>query len=215
MSEAARGMSGGILGGGRAWGGFGSVDLMGIMSETPADFQQAPCPHLPPVETALTAATLRDYRAERGEGFYLAALRYSQSLWRQGKPAQAILQLNQAWSADLGGGEGILRSWPAPYEALVWLLTRSGEGMFLGNPVRHFQHLATRMHEVRREPRVWRAWACFHLAEAVLETSEHPRDLRQIEQEGVVIPAVAEVVEGLRTWGWDGEDRIFGKLMGG
>jgi len=163
------------------------------------------CPFLPEPGQWLTAATMAVWRADRGAGFYEAALCCAQALWQQGKPAQAILQLNRAWSADLGGAEPVLAAWPPPYRALSWMLGRAPEACYLGNPVRHFQHLATRMHEVRREPRVWRAWACFHLAEGILPAGRFPRDQRQIETEGVVPPSPGQVLAGLDRHGWKEE----------
>lgn len=139
---------------------------------------------------------------DRGPGFYLAALERAQGLWQIGEPAQAILRLNRAWSADLRGGEQVLREWPSPFVALRWILENAPADRFLGNPVRHFQHLATRMNEVRRETRIWRAWGCFHLAERVLAA---PRDVKQIEREAVVIPTLAQVEDALGRVGWIGE----------
>lgn len=158
---------------------------------------------------------MRPFRTDRGPGFYLAALEYAQSLWRRGYPAQAILQLNRAWSADLRGDEPVLVEWPSPYRALGWILRERPEGRFLGNPVRHFQHLASRMHGVRREPRVWRAWAAFHLAEAVLGTAGFPRDEEQIAREGLRIPRWEEVMAGLAEHGWPGEGELVEVVAGG
>ena len=121
---------------------------------------RAGCPYLPAVDRRLTAEWTRIHRGRRDAGFYRAALEYGQSLWMEGKPAQAILQLNKAWSADLEGGECVLSEWPLPYRALVWMLKHAPEGRFLGNPVRHFLHLATRVRGERAEIRIWRAWAC-------------------------------------------------------
>jgi len=142
------------------------------------------------------------------ERFYFAALCYSQSLWRAGKPAQAILQLNKAFMADLRGDEEVLEKYPPPYAALVWMLgNRPGE-RFLGNPVRHFQHLATRVSGERRELRSWRAWACFHLSRRVLPEEGFPRDEEQVRKEGVVFPDWNEVVRVIRETGWRGESEV-------
>ena len=65
-----------------------------------------------------------------------------------------------------------------------------GTAGFLGNPVRHFQHLATRMSGPLQEVRTARAWKCFHIARRVLgERGDFPLDGRQIAREGIFIPA--------------------------
>jgi hypothetical protein len=145
--------------------------------------------------------------AEKKEDFYLAALSYSQSLWLEAKPAQAILQLNKAWMADLDKRADILNLQPPPYRALRWIMEKGqgGEEGYMGNPVRHFQHLASRMSGPRMEVRVWRAWACFHLASSVLAPSRFPRDGVQIAREGLWIPSRERVFRRLRQIGWNGE----------
>ena len=161
--------------------------------------------------------SFRDLRAlggRRDAVFYREALTYAQCLWRRGLPAQAILQLDRAWGADLAGDEPVLAEWPSPYGALAWMLARRPEGRFLGNPVRHFQHLATRVRGERREARAWRAWACLHLAEAILPVEEFPRDVVQIEREGIVVPDVAAVVHGLERRGWPGECGVWRAAAG-
>jgi Arc/MetJ family transcription regulator len=175
----------------------------------------APCPHLPEVDELLTAESLRRLGAERGRVFYVAALRYSQSLWREGKPAQAILQLNRAWSADLRGDEEELARWASPWRALAWMLEHARDGHFLGNPVRHFQHLATRMSGPLGELRSWRAWGCFHVAEGVLGAEGFPRDLAQVGAEGVIFPPPEEVGRELARLGWPGEAELFADLLAG
>jgi hypothetical protein len=120
------------------------------------------------------------------------ALTFAQGYWLEGKPAQAILQLNRAFSADISEGDPILETWPWPYAALEWILEKAADGScgFLGNPVRHFQHLATRMSGPRKEIRIRYAWKCFHIARRVLGGS-FPLDGRQIAREGIHIPAAA------------------------
>lgn len=171
-------------------------------------FLESPCPYLPSVDRFLTAEWTRAHRGKRDTGFYRAALEYGQSLWMAGKPAQAILQLNKAWSAELEVGEAVLDEWPLPYRALLWMLLRAPEGRFLGNPVRHFQHLATRVRGEGAELRSWRAWACFHLSCQVLAEGDFPPDALQIEKEGVVVPSANEVHEGLERMGFPGEARL-------
>ncbi|WAC21343.1 hypothetical protein OVA24_08085 [Luteolibacter sp. SL250] len=165
-----------------------------------------PCPWLPQVVSRLGPEITRRLEGKK-EDFYLAALGYSQSLWLEGKPAQAILQLNKAWMADLHGGEDILTRRPSPYRALRWIMERAqgGAAGFMGNPVRHFQHLASRMSGPRAEIRVLRAWACFHLASSVLDPANYPRDGVQIAREGLWIPGRERVFNGIRRFGWKNE----------
>lgn len=174
----------------------------------------AACPLLPAVEGRLgpevTRGTIvKDYR------YYESCLRYAQSLWRQGKPAQAILQLNKAFMADPGDDPGVVGVWPPPYAALVWILRHRPPGAFIGNPVRHFQHLATRVSGVRKEIRSWRAWACFHLSRRLLPEEEFPIDAVQIEKESLEIPEWDEVLDRIRSGGWQGEAEVLCQVAGG
>jgi hypothetical protein len=164
-----------------------------------------PCPWLPAARAGMSFLDLRGLGDRRDADFYLTALGYAQCQWLRGLPAQAILQLDRAWGADLRGDEPVLGEWPSPYRALAWMLEQRPEGRFLGNPVRHFQHLATRVRCGRREVRSWRAWAGLHLSERILPADGYPRDERQIERESVVVPSVEEVREGLAQTGWAGE----------
>ena len=143
-------------------------------------------PHLPPAPASLTPAHTRQHRQECGAAFYQACLEFAQSLWLQKKPAQAILQLNKSAFTDEA----------FPYEALKWFL-ENREDHFIGNPVRHFQHLATRMAGPRAEQRTWQAWACFYLSKATLPENQFPEDLLQIKNEGLIIPSLAEVLGAL------------------
>ena len=178
---------------------------------------RATCPHLPGVAAVRTARDMVKFRGRHDGEFYVAALNYAQSLWLEGKPAQSLLQMNKAMMADLGGradepeerDDGRKRlGWPLPYAAKVWVMRNAGENEFLGNPVRHYQHLATRMSGERTELRTWRAWACFHLAERVSGTGEFPRDEKQLDREGVGVPEWAEVVVRLDELGLRGEGRL-------
>ena len=147
------------------------------------------------------------FRARRDGEFYLAALSYAQSLLKEGKPAQALLQINKSFLADLSD-EPVLKDWPPSYQAVVWIIEeyRAQEENFLGNPVRHYQHLATRMSGPRGGVRTVRAWACFHLAEVF--APEFSRDHEQIEKEKVVIPAFQVILEAIDRFGWDGEGNV-------
>lgn len=175
----------------------------------------APCPWLPEVEEIHDHSVTRRHGAVRGAEFYLDALRYAQSQWISGKPAQAVLQLDKAWMADLPPGHPVLERHPAPYRALVWILVRaaSGDCGYLGNPVRHFQHLASRMSGPRAEIRAWRAWLCFHLAERVLPSAGFPRDGRQMVREGMWIPGPGSVLSAMSGLGWTGEARTAGACL--
>ncbi len=167
---------------------------------------RVPCPHLPLEERRLNATWMAPHRGRRDAAMCLAAKHCAQSLWQQGKPAQAILQLNRVLASrecwDQAAGEG------NPYRALRWMLLQPRrEGEFLGNPVRHFQHLATRMTGPDGELRSWRAWACFWISLSALDAGEHPVDEVQVRREGVVFPTLGEVEAGLVAMGgeieWD------------
>lgn len=172
------------------------------------------CPLLPEVQEVLTAEATAQFKGDYNADFYFAALRYAQSLWLEGKAAQALLQLNKSLLADLSGGEEVLMEWPLPYAAKRWLMENCPGDEFLGNPVRHYQHLATRMSGPRSELRTWRAWACFYLAEAVVDRKENPRDERQIEREGIAIPEWGEVLAGLAELGLPDEADLLKRVVG-
>jgi hypothetical protein len=182
--------------------------------EVGVGFLLGPCPLLPAVESR-HGPEATSHLASKNRAYYEACLHYAQSLWRDGKPAQAILQLNKSFMADLGGEPLILKSWPPPYAVLVWILRNRPEGAFVGNPVRHFQHLATRVSGERKEIRAWRAWACFHLSRRVLPVEEFPMDAEQVEKECLEIPEWEEVVERIRCDGWEGEAEVIREVAAG
>lgn len=165
------------------------------------------CPGLPVVERLLDFTHTRRHGGEKGHAFYLDALRFAQSQWLAGKPAQAILQIDKALMADLGSGEDWREGGVDPYGAMGWLLGRVRDGVvgFAGNPVRHFQHLASRMGGPRAELRSWRAWVCLHMAERVLDSGGYPRDGVQLAREGLWVPGLAPALAGLHRLGWPGE----------
>ncbi len=170
-----------------------------------ASFVVPACPLLPDVTHPHGHMVTRSLAPAKCDRYYFAALSYAQSLWREGKPAQAILQLNKAFMADLRGDEEVLEKHPPPYAALTWMLRHRPEGRFLGNPVRHFQHLATRVSGERKEIRGWRAWACFHLSRRALPEEEFPVDDAQVGKEGVVFPPWETVVGTIERDGWSQE----------
>ncbi len=168
----------------------------------PSGFLNDVCPWLPGIDEAHDHRITRRHGGERGGAFYQDALRYAQSQWRLGKPAQALLQLDKAWMA-----EPVSACEAAPYRALMWILARSraGDCGYLGNPVRHFQHLASRMSGPRSELRSLRAWICLHLAERVLPRPEYPRDGRQITRDGLWVPGWRASLARLYRLGNPGE----------
>jgi hypothetical protein len=172
--------------------------------------KNAPCPHLPEVAVLHDFTLTRRHGAEKGLAFYQDALSYAQSQWRAGKPAQAILQLNKAWMAQLPDSAPVFP--PPPYFALRWIIEQASSGQhgYLGNPVRHFQHLASRMSGPRAEIRAWRAWLCFHLAESILPRAHFPRDGEQLAREGLWIPSLDRVLEEIGKKGWPGEAAVAG-----
>jgi hypothetical protein len=169
-----------------------------------------PCPWLPEVTEPLDFSVTRRHGAARGGEFYLDTLRYAQALWIAGKPAQALLQLNKSWLADLPAGDPVLLAQAPPYQALVWIMEMAAAGHrgYFGNPVRHFQHLASRMSGPRAGIRAWRAWLCFHLAEKSLDRAGYPRDGEQIAREGLWIPSFRRALDEVAKGGWTGEARV-------
>ena len=161
-------------------------------------FVNPPHPFLPEIDRVYRAADVNGFgKDQRGAEFYLACLKFAQSLWREGLPGQSLLQCNRALSCWLAEDEAVLRAWPLPYQAVAWTLTQRPEGQFIGNPRRHWQHLATRMVEPHKELRTWRAWACWYLAKTLLSEAEFPADVKQIREEGVVEPVFEQIFERL------------------
>jgi len=184
-------------------------------SEQPSGEDEAvreACPYLPSVSPELRAAALRRFGKERGAEFYLGCLECAQALWLRGLPAQSVLLLNRAFASDLQGDDPVLRARPLPYAAMLWVLRSARPGDFLGNPRRHFQHLATRMVEPRRELRSARAWACWAFAREVFPSL--PGDERQLREEGVSEPGLAEIRGTLLVLGLPGEASLWEQVLG-
>ena len=170
-----------------------------------------PCPFLPIPQQPLDSGATRRFGKDRGPQFYLAALNYAQSLWLQGFPAQALLLINRALGAAVNGCEAEVESWPLPYKAAAWVMVHRGEDQFIGNPRRHYQHLATRMVEPRKEQRRWRAWACWSLARRIFPN--YPADEVQIAEEGVVEPNNAIISQRLEQLGIAGEVNLWKEAL--
>ncbi len=168
------------------------------------------CPFLPLVDEPLRAVEMRKLGKDRGPDFYVRALEVAQSLWLQGLPAQSMLLINRAFGSDLNGGEAVLKEWPIPYEAMAWVMANREEDYFIGNPRRHFQHLATRMVEPRRQQRSWRAWGCWYLACSIFP--DYPADEKQIREEGVREPEEREIFAALSEHGLPGESQLWQKV---
>lgn len=163
----------------------------------PASFVNAPHPLLPVIDRPYKAEEINAFGKDRGPAFYETCHRYAQSLWQTGFPAKCILLLNRALSSPMPDSEPILQALPLPYQAMAWLLINRPADQFIGNPRRHWQHLATRMVEPDKELRTWRAWACWYLSKEILPESEFPGDLEQIREEGVVEPTHGDIVAHL------------------
>lgn len=147
----------------------------------------------------MDARALTAHGDERDADFYLTALTYAQYLWQRGFAARAILKIDRALLADLRGDEPVLQQWPLPYEAQAWLLRHTPRDVFIGNPRVHFQHLADRMNQPRRDQRRWRIWACWAIARKV--RPEFPHDPRH----DVIEPTLDEIAARLDRHGIPGE----------
>lgn len=157
------------------------------------------CPHLPAVDCHWPAAALAglDARARPAEVFQIA-LCCAQSRWQDGLPAQALLMLNRAFACDLDDDAAELGHHAWPYAALAWILRHAPEDCYLGNPRRHFQHLATRMHDSPiKGLRVARAWACWAITRSVRPA--FPADAAQLAAENLTEPTVA-AIRSLPVW---------------
>ncbi|MFA6135574.1 MAG: hypothetical protein WC869_16310 [Phycisphaerae bacterium] len=155
----------------------------------------------------MDARALSAHGLARDAGFYLTALTYAQYLWQHGLAARAILKLDRALLSDLRGDEPVLRDRPLPYAAMAWMLRHAPPDVFIGNPRVHFQHLADRMNEPRREQRRWRTWACWALCRAV--RPEFPADPRH----RVVEPSLELIAEKLAAHGLPGEAELWREVL--
>lgn len=155
----------------------------------------------------MDASALTAHGQARDAAFYLTALTYAQHLWLRGLAARAVLALDRALGADLQGDEPVLRQWPLPYAAQAWLLRHTPDDVFLGNPRVHFQHLADRMNEPRREQRRWRIWACWAICRIV--RPDFPADPKHAVRE----PSREDIRNKLRLHGIPGEAAWWEKVV--
>lgn len=161
----------------------------------PDQWINSTCPHLPTIEAPLPITYTREHRQACDLKYFSACLELAQSLWRTGAPAQAILQIDKSFMAS--HTESLLPC----YLSILWIIKNTPDNQFLGNPVRHFQHLASRMNmsQPNAELRIWRAWACLHLTEKLFPQngadSVYPRDLEQIEKENLGIPSSEQTLD--------------------
>lgn len=143
-------------------------------------------PYLPTPDRSYAAEDIQALGKDRSGTFYLTALNYAQCLWLQRFPAKALLLINRALSCHLA--DVPLNREINPYQAVAWILRHRAEGNFIGNPRRHYQHLATRMVEPHKELRTWRAWACWYLSCKILPSKDFPADHKQIVEESIIEP---------------------------
>lgn len=180
-----------------------------------------PCPYLPHPDRRYTAEDIHALGPDRSERFYATAMSYAQTLWLDGFPAKALLLVNRAFScvlpevallvgghgdhgAKLPPGSGEPGHGVMPYHAKAWIMRQRPADRFIGNPRRHYQHLATRMVGPHQELRTWRAWGCWYLAKELLPEGEFPSDPEQVRKEGIVKPTRAIIAERLAHWSpWD------------
>lgn len=161
----------------------------------------APCPILPQIRHPLPIHHSRSHRLECSLAYYTACLELAQSRWMAQHPAQAILQLDKSMMALLTRDHPILERYPIPYVAIRWIMENAPPAGYLGNPVRHFQHLASRMSPRQPQPelRSYRAWACYHIASACLPATLYPQDHRQLLHENLRIPDLDETKKHLAS----------------
>ncbi len=154
-----------------------------------------PCPFLPLPSRVFTHDDMHALGKDRSAVFYHTALNYGQSLWLTGFPAKSLLLINRALSCKLL--DVALDGDAKPYHAIAWILLNRPADRFIGNPRRHYQHLATRMVEPHKELRTWRAWACWYLAKQLLDEGEFPPDVVQVREELIVKPRRADIASNL------------------
>jgi hypothetical protein len=165
------------------------------------------CPYLPEPPSLLDASALSYHGKERGTAFYFTALTYAHYLWQKGLPSRSILILDRALGADVPAESPVLVQWPLPYSAMAWVLRNTPPERFAGNPRVHFQHLADRMNEPRREQRRWRIWACWYLCR--LERPDLHGDVSHFVEE----PSLQRIEQKLLQHGVAGELEVWRRAL--
>ena len=161
-----------------------------------------PCPFLPSIEQEYRASELARFRPQpKTAEFYLIALKCAQSRWLSGLPAQALLMLNRAFTVDFRSWsvseQSIIDEHPPPYAAVQWMVLHGDQFGFLGNPRRHFQHLATRMSGELSPLRIARAWACWEIVKTA--RPDFAPDERQLDKEDITEPSFDRVSRELKN----------------
>jgi ribosomal protein S18 acetylase RimI-like enzyme len=157
-----------------------------------------PCPFLPEIDRVYRATDVTSLGKDRSAAFVAVSLRYAQSQWQAGLPAQAMLQVNRVLSCAIPTEAMPADTLAHCYQTMAFLMRDRQAGQFIGNPRRHFQHLATRMVPPHAELRTWRAWACWYLAKGLLPEAEYPGDAKQIRDEAVIEPCCGQIDQQLR-----------------
>ncbi len=164
---------------------------------------QIPCPYLPEADSSMNWRALNQHRKSKGAPFYQTSLTYAQVLWQKNIPARALLAVDRALLTDLDANDPVLIKHPLPYKASAWIVKHYDKGAFVGNPRVHFQHLATRVREPRKNQRKWRAWACWALTKLVRPhlSGDAKQDIKE--------PDIKEIAAGLIQYGLPGEFKIW------
>lgn len=164
------------------------------------------CPHLPEVAADMSHRSLTGVKKDSPE-FYFNALQYGHYLWQTGHAGRALLAVTRALYADVMEGDPILKTWPLPYAALLWIATHHEKEDFPGNPRVSFQHQATRLRGPRRElrrARAWAVWALIRQAKPGL-----PGDANDSVKE----PTEEEIALLLNAHGHENEAKLWSKLV--
>lgn len=158
-----------------------------------------PCPFLPEMDPLMTWRNLNELRNGPVAELYVALLRYAQKLWQVDTTARSLLALDRAIFIRLSDDCPVLADWPTPYAALKWMLQRHDGSTFIGNPRRHYQHLATRVSGDDVNRKRWAAWACRYITRQTLP------DLVADTRQNIREPDFDDIGNGLATYGIRGE----------
>lgn len=174
-----------------------------------------PCPWLPTIDRPWPARELsRPGRGGRASDLCQVALCCAQWKWLAGQPGQALLMLNRIFALGCPREPELSGCAWLPYRAVGWILQQPKPCGFIGNPRRHFQHLATRMPPgADAAVRIWRAWACWALA-CQVGRAEWVADFEQLRRERISEPGLDEVAAGLERFGVPGEAALWKSCLG-